>query len=101
MLSGCGKLSNLCGKAVQKHVEKSVQKACKKVVQKIKLWNKNFTFAHLSKKSTNCEKLLPQIINKFLALEETILYLLNGSFPLFPHRTTITTTAFIYKGNDF
>ena len=101
MPSNCGKLPIFCGKVVQNHVEKCVQKACKKVVQKLKLWNKKITFSHMDQKSTNCEKLLPQIINKFLTLKEVNLHLLNVSFPLFPHRTTITTTAFIYKGNNF
>ncbi len=101
MPESCGKLSILCGKVVQKCVEKSVQKACKKVVQKLKLWNKNSTFAQMNEKSTNCEKLLPRIINKILTIKEAVLHLLRESFPLFPHRTTITTTAFIYKGNDF
>ena len=90
-----------CVKQVQKTVKKSEQKSFNLFVQKLQKVEKIFILNSFTQLINKLKWVLHILINWFYTLFLFNSSLLNRSFALFPHRSTITTTLLNIKKENF
>lgn len=83
-------------------VEKVVEKMWMEDVNKNRMWNKLMYLDNSFTHNSGFTRVFPKNIDRFYTKFSSILYLLNGSFTSFAHRTINTTITFNKeKENNF